>query len=137
MPDNNYLFVYGTLLHSLKNQMADFVKQHSKPFSEGYFIGELYDLGEYPGAVLSENKNDKVWGQVFLLDSTSTVFSQLDEYEGISTRFSQPHLFVRKQVNVTTINDDTVNCWVYLYNLALASHVKIASGNYMEYLSKR
>lgn len=137
MPDTVFLFVYGTLMHSSKNEMADFLKLHSKLYAEGYFKGALYDLGEYPGAVASENRKDKVWGQVFELNPAAGVFSLLDEYEGISDRFPKPHLYERKKVHVTTVNKEIVDCWVYLYNLPVKNQVKIESGNYIDFLRKK
>jgi len=43
--NNNYLFVYGTLLDE-SNEFAIYLKQNCSYYSKGKFRGRLYDLGE-------------------------------------------------------------------------------------------
>lgn len=137
MKGSDFLFVYGTLMHEVSHEMAEFLQMHSKLYDEGYINGKLYDLGDYPGALLSHNPEDKVWGQIFQLDATEIVIPVLDEYEGYGPPYTSPYLFLRKKEMVTSKKKDMLQCWVYLYNGAVENHIFIQHGNYLDYLKNR
>lgn len=111
-----YLFVYGTLLNEGSNEIAYFLHQNSEFLGNGYFPGKLFDLGEYPGAIQSENPNDRVFGKVFLLNDPAGVLPILDEYEG-AAEISLPHNeYIRQRIAVWMESGEVKECWVYLYN---------------------
>jgi len=126
---NNHLFVYGTL-QSPDNAFADYLAKHCSNYAEGCFKGQLYDIGEYPGAVLSPFGDDFVYGTIFLMDDAVSVFKVLDDYEGFGEEQPQPNEFVRKLVDVV-VNDTVINCWVYLYDLPVNGLRRIESGRYL------
>lgn len=125
-----FLFVYGTLMQRVSNKMSAFLKLHSTFSSDGYFHGKLYDLGEYPGAIISTNREEKVFGQVFELHQTEEVFPVLDAYEGV-----EEGLYLRRKVEVTTVAGQIIHAWVYVYNQPVELHKFIESGDYMKYLN--
>ncbi len=127
------LFVYGTLMHAISTEMSALMRAHATRHTEGYFLGKVYDLGEYPGAVLSGSPQDKVWGQVYQIQQAGHVFPLLDAYEGIGAEYAVPHMYLRKKVPIVC-DSKMLLCWVYLYNWPIEQHRRIASGNYLEYL---
>ncbi|SFZ94388.1 Uncharacterized conserved protein YtfP, gamma-glutamylcyclotransferase (GGCT)/AIG2-like family [Flaviramulus basaltis] len=128
-----YLFVYGTLLKDLENEMSKFLASHSKFISKGYFYGKLYKVTWFPGAILSTNTLDKVYGMVFKIENPEAVFNVLDDYEGIGEKYPEPQLF-KKLVTTAFLEDgSTLKTWVYLYNLPVKGLKQITSGNYLKY----
>lgn len=128
---SNYLFVYGTLLNE-QNEFAIYLKQNCKFYAHGKFKGKLYDLGEYPGAILDESGVNYIYGDILELKNTIDVLKNIDKYEGFGEDEEQPNLFVREMIGVETDNG-LINCWVYLYNLPVDGFRLIESGNYSEY----
>lgn len=110
-----FLFVYGTLLDP-KNQVAKFLQSNAEFYADGYFHGKLYDLGEYPGAVESNNPEDKVYGSVFVLEKSETVLRMLDEYEETGDQFAEPNEFIRTKTEIVVGKNEKLLCWIYLYN---------------------
>jgi len=129
--NNNYLFVYGTLLDE-SNEFAIYLKQNCSYYSKGKFRGRLYNLGEYPGAIADENYPGYVYGRIFELKDTAEALKYLDDYEGFGKDQQQPNLFIREMVEVETDNG-LINCWVYLYNLPVEGFRVIESGDYWVY----
>jgi len=123
-----FLFVYGTLLDE-SNPYGAYLKENSSFLAEGKFKGELYDIGNYPGAILNPNASGFVHGSIFALDDPGTVLSELDEYEGFGDAFFQPNEFIRALITVETSTGE-INCWVYFYNHSVTSSQRIQSGKY-------
>jgi gamma-glutamylcyclotransferase (GGCT)/AIG2-like uncharacterized protein YtfP len=110
-----FLFVYGTLLDP-ENPAGQFLHLHAEYYADGYFHGKLFDLGEYPGVVVSNNPEDKVYGSVFALEKPETVLRMLDEYEETGDRFPEPNEFIRIKIEIVTGKKEKLLCWIYLYN---------------------
>lgn len=125
MIDPHYLFVYGTLLQDTNNEMSRFLSNHSRFVSKGYFNGKLYEVNQYPGAILSDYSRDKVYGSLFKITNIHRVFEVLDEYEGVVEG-----LFKRTIINAFLPNK-TVLSWVYLYNQPITHLQIITSGDYL------
>ena len=131
-----YLFVYGTLLKDVKNEMSQFLHANSLNIKEAFVYAQLFDLGDYPGVFLSNNKTDKVFGQVVKIKNEENVLKKLDIYEGVGHEFEYPNEY--KRLNITAYLKDltSINAWIYCYNHSLTNATKIASGNYLEYVLK-
>ena len=127
---SKYLFVYGTLLDE-KNEYGAYLKNNSIYYNEGKLQGELYDIGDYPGAINLTECDTWVHGLIFTVSDLSAVLKVLDDYEGFGEECAQPNEFVRKLLPVEADND-TINCWVYLYNLPVENFRHIKSGKYFE-----
>lgn len=110
-----YLFVYGTLLDT-DNQAAQILKSNAHFYAEGYFHGKLFDLGDYPGAVLCDNPQEKVFGHIFELAKPLIILQFLDKYEETGDLFPEPHEFIRLKTAIFTKNKEKLSCWIYLYN---------------------
>jgi gamma-glutamylcyclotransferase (GGCT)/AIG2-like uncharacterized protein YtfP len=127
----NYLFVYGTLLDE-QNEFAIYLKQNCTFYAEGKFKGRLYDLGEYPGAIVDKTSNNDILGSILELKNSDEVLKRLDDYEGFGEHQNQPNLFIRVMVSVEASNKN-IKCWVYLYNLPVDGFRVIESGDYNSY----
>lgn len=128
----DYLFVYGTLMHGYKHEMADFLNQHAEFYGEAYFNGKLYKVANFPGAVLSNLPEDKVYGHVFKLKNTDPLLSVLDAYEGIDAASKEPDLYKRLKVRVYFENANALDVWVYVYNLSTDNLALIPSGRFIK-----
>lgn len=122
------LFVYGTLLRK-ENPFGEYLLKQSKHIGLGKFRGRLFDIGEYPGAIYDPESNTYVHGSIVSLDNIEETFKILDDYEGFGEDQQQPNEFIRKLVEIEC-NYESVNCWVYLYNLPVNELLCIDSGIY-------
>ncbi|MDN5287005.1 MAG: btrG [Mucilaginibacter sp.] len=127
---NPYLFVYGTLLNS-DNSYGAYLQQHCTLLQQGKFKGQLYNAGEYPGAVIDTNIDQYVHGSIYLMDEPAKVLEFIDDYEGFGDDQEQPNLFLRVLTIIETI-DSPVECWVYVYNLPVDGLLWIRLGKYIK-----
>jgi len=128
-----YLFVYGTLKQGYSHPMSNFLNHHSEFLGCGYFQGKLYMVAHYPGAVLSDNPEDKVHGHVFMLKSDSEdAFRVLDDYEGIDPSSTEQDFYKRVVLKVYMDALGSIDAWVYIYNLPTDDLVLIPSGRFIK-----
>ncbi|HET7205770.1 MAG TPA: gamma-glutamylcyclotransferase family protein [Terriglobales bacterium] len=115
---SGYLFSYGTLQpKQAPPEIASTVRQF-RAVGRGSVRGRLYDLGEYPGAVLTK-RGTHVRGYVFELPDDPDVLNRLDEYEGFDQSHPRGSLFVRRKCLVTLEDGSRLRCWIYTYNQPL------------------
>jgi gamma-glutamylcyclotransferase (GGCT)/AIG2-like uncharacterized protein YtfP len=128
-----YLFLYGTLIPTrANNEMSDVVRQLRR-IGRGYARGRLYDLGEYPGAILDPASEIKITGEVFEITNKQDVLASLDSYEEFDSTNLQGSLFVRTQTLVALSDGRELKCWLYVYNKNPGAAPLIVSGNYDKY----
>ncbi len=125
-----YLFVYGTLKKDIGNDMYHLLAKHAKFISDATWKGKLYIVEDYPCAIPSDDPSDIVYGELYLLNNPDNILPNLDEYEECSDKFPKPTLFKRIKGDVRLNNDDTVNAWIYIYNMPVDNLVQIKSGNF-------
>lgn len=125
-----YLFTYGTLrLGHAPYEIAAAVDK-LRPAGEGFVHGLLYDLGDYPGAVLDTSCTEKVYGALSELPQDEEFLRHLDEYEGFDPNASDTSLFIRILHPVMLSTGGTLQCWIYLYNGTLESARIVPGGRY-------
>lgn len=129
--NSTYLFVYGTLLKDSNHVMSKFLVSHSVFVSKGYFNGKLYLIDWFPGAILSDDKSNRVFGSVFKIINSTMVFNVLDDYEGRGENDPKPHLFIREVITIFLENNTKIKAWVYLYNHSMVNLKRIISGNFI------
>jgi len=112
-----YLFVYGTLLPAHAPADIAPVVSMLRPIGEGSVNGVLYDLGEYPGAVLDPSSSFQITGTVFQLPDDPSVLRALDAYEEFDPDTPGASLFLRVLQPVALTKGGTLQCWIYVYNL--------------------
>ena len=126
---NALLFVYGTLLNH-NNEFAVYLKEHSHFFANGKVKGTLYDIGEYPGAVLDDG-DEYIYGVILQIDDPEVVFLEIDDYEGYGDEQREPNEFVRISTDVETASE-IEHCYTYVYNLPVDGLKKIEGGRYVK-----
>ncbi|MEO6725609.1 MAG: acetylornithine/succinylornithine family transaminase [Blastocatellia bacterium] len=113
---SEYLFVYGTLQPaSAPAEVKDIVGRWRRVGS-ATALGQLYDLGEYPGAVLDAGTSTRIIGEVFELPKDPGVLATLDEYEGFDADAPQESLFQRVKTEVKLAEGGKQEVWIYVYN---------------------
>jgi gamma-glutamylcyclotransferase (GGCT)/AIG2-like uncharacterized protein YtfP len=120
--NKHLVFVYGTLRRGSARAMSIRFPD-SKFIADATVSGSLYDLGAYPGLLLSES-NSLVIGEVYEVDDE--LLKRLDDFEASSH-------YWRKQVEVSLGTRRKV-CWTYEPNLEFYSRrTLIKSGDWIEY----
>jgi gamma-glutamylcyclotransferase (GGCT)/AIG2-like uncharacterized protein YtfP len=127
--DPGYLFTYGTLMQGFDNPFAEKLRTLSAYEGKGYFNGFLYRITWYPGAVLDEKSDSKVYGEVYRLTPGNELLKELDEYEDVFED-EKASLYVRRIVPITIESRSVIPCWVYLYNQPVTDYTLISSGNF-------
>ncbi|HSZ63114.1 MAG TPA: gamma-glutamylcyclotransferase family protein [Terriglobales bacterium] len=115
-----YLFSYGTLSPRLAPPEIEPTVRRFRRVGRGFVHGQLFDLGEYPGAILSRN-GSRIVGQIFELPDDPEVLNRLDEYEGFNRSDPKASLFVRKRRYVQLQDGRKIFCWIYSYNRPVKS----------------
>ena len=111
-----YLFAYGTLIPGRSpDGIAPAVNQ-LQWIGEATVRGVLYDLGEFPGAVLDVSSDRTISGRVFRLPPDPKILTHFDRYEEFDPNFPECSLFVRKRHPVTLATGEVIPCWIYVYN---------------------
>ncbi|GAA4951256.1 gamma-glutamylcyclotransferase [Algibacter agarivorans] len=130
---SNYLFVYGTLLKDLDNDMSKFLNVHARLVGKGYFYGQLFQVSWFPGAIESTNTSEKVYGSIFNVKDFETLFKVLDDYEGVGENQPKPNLYTRELVTAFLQDGSELETWVYLYNLPTEHLKQIISGDFLKF----
>lgn len=124
-----YLFLYGTLKpDAADSEIADVVRQLRK-VGRGYVSGRLYDLGDYPGAIVDASSNSQVRGLLVELPD-ETMLEALDRYEEFDPSNPRQSLFVRTKTKVQLADGRNVQGWIYVYNRQPGNAPLIRSGHY-------
>lgn len=126
-----YLFVYGTLLPNQASEVRDLVRQMQR-VGPATVRGRLYDLGEYPGAIIDNNSTTLVHGEVYRLPSNIGVLTKLDNYEEFDPDSPESSLFLRIKCFVRLFDGRILECWIYTYNGDVETAPFIPSGKYAE-----
>ena len=130
---SNYLFVYGTLLKDLDNDMSKFLSVHTRLVGKGCFHGQLFQVSWFPGAITSKNTSEKVYGSIFKVKDFETLFKVLDGYEGVGENQPKPNLYTRELVTAFLQDGSKLETWVYLYNLPTEHLKQIVSGDFLTF----
>lgn len=119
-----HLFVYGTLRKGFNHSMASMLETNATWMGSGFIYGDLYDLGSYPGIVLTNTMN-KIIGDLFQV-SSQKLLDSLDAYEGPE--------YIKNQT-IAFMHDTTFNCTVYEFIEDISLAKQIVSGDYLLYLN--
>ena len=133
---SEHLFVYGTLLTEVAHSVGTLLRVHAKLVGTGTIQARLYDLGTYPGAILSESPEESVHGEVYQVRQWETVIRRIDVYEGCSDKDAERQEFQRREVLVNRLDGAGMMAWSYLYIGEYPAGGYIQGGDYGAYLSK-
>ena len=131
-----YLFVYGTLREDIAHPMGAILKRHASRIGRGWFNGQLFDLGQYPGAVPSKSSADRVVGDLYRIEPgrEASLFAELDRYEDCDPDQPSAGEYVRVRATVEPEVGDPLEAWVYRYNRPTRELSRIVSGDYCAHL---
>lgn len=126
--NNDLLFVYGTLKANHSNDINELCAGKVRFVGTGTTTGSLYDLGNYPA--MTESRDGVITGEIYEVLDKPYVMAIVDDYEGCSADYSEPHEYKRCLQSVKS-GDQELCCWLYLYNVELPeSAVFIDDGCY-------
>jgi gamma-glutamylcyclotransferase (GGCT)/AIG2-like uncharacterized protein YtfP len=128
--DTDCLFVYGTLMIASMHPMAARLAGESRVVGPATVAGRLYDFGAYPGAVTSDNLDERVHGLVVRLTYPKRTLPWLDGYEGASTDDFEPRAYRRVVVPVRLLSGRRIDAWMYCYRGDLSRARRLPSGHY-------
>jgi len=112
----DYLFVYGTLRSDAGNDMSQLLAGNADFVDYAVFQGRLYRVDYYPGAVPSDDPEDRIPGEIYRLQDTVCLWPCLDSYEGCGPEFPEPNEYLRQRRKVRLGNGKSISAWIYLYN---------------------
>ena len=138
MQPNIYrLFVYGSLRSGLLNPILSHITRYFVFDGMGAIQGNLYDMGEYPGAVPC-TEDHLIVGEVYHIaniEEFDQAMEVIDDYEGLIVEPGEVPLFRREPVHVLFRNT-TVVAWMYWYNRPVTNRPRIDSGDFVAYKMK-
>ena len=111
-----YLFTYGTLQPGHAPAMIAAAAARLRPIGQGKVHGTLYDFGLYPGVILDAASGRTIFGTVYQLPDDTSVLRQLDDYEECYPDAPELSQYLRVLHPVTLANEETLDCWIYVYN---------------------
>ncbi|MGA7994271.1 MAG: gamma-glutamylcyclotransferase family protein [Bradyrhizobium sp.] len=127
---SDLLFVYGTLMRSFDNPMAQLLSRSADFLDEARCRGRLYRVQHYPGLVLSGETDDIVFGELFRLRQPAELLREFDMYETCGEGFAEPTEYVRQMLAVTRADGTVTKAWTYVYNWPVTDLPRIASGRF-------
>ena len=137
-PVHQQLFVYGSLRSGFNHPAYAYISTHFTLVGSAKVKGKLYDLGEYPAALPTEDEH-YIIGELYQLKEEqefSWAIAQIDDYEGINPEPGEAALYKRALTTVY-INGQTTTALIYWYSNDIEGKPLIASGDVLEYLQQK
>ncbi len=131
-----YLFTYGTLQKEFDIPINKEISQYLKPITTGYFLGKLFEVDEYPGAIQTESDFYPIKGKIFQV-TDSKAWQLMDDYEECSDKFPTPHEYKREKIEIRTDEGKRITAWIYLYNYPTSKLTEIKNGDYILFHQKQ
>ena len=128
------VFFYGTLMAGFERRRRAGIDDKLRYIGRGSIQGSLFDLGLYPAAVPAAE--GFVWGEVYEMADTARVLAALDEIEGYRHDDPDRSLYLRQQADVALPDGSQARAWVYFYNAPLGRAPRIASGDYLQHVTR-
>jgi gamma-glutamylcyclotransferase (GGCT)/AIG2-like uncharacterized protein YtfP len=131
-----HLFVYGTLMRAADGWRFG-KSQRDRLARESTFVGtamlaaRLYDLGNYPGLLLSHDPADVVHGEIVALADPDHSFRWLDPYESIVPGRPADSEYRREKVTARLAEGTTIAAWTYVYNHDLSAATAVHGGRWL------
>ena len=127
----DHLFVYGTLRRDSGHHMHQVLARDAEFIDHASFRGRMFLVARYPGVVESDEKSDRIVGDVFRLRATSAdLLRRLDRYEACDPRNPEAP-YIRAIRRVTLDSGEVLDAWVYLYRRSTTALARIANGDFL------
>jgi len=133
----NYLFVYGTLRKEFGLQLSKDIGEDIVYVGSAAIKGELYDIGDYPAALPTQDENAKIAGEIYEVNHPRKVFKLLDEYEGYDRKHLESSEYYRRKEMLEMENGNKIQAWVYWYNFPVGNKRRIYQKDYLQYLKSK
>jgi gamma-glutamylcyclotransferase (GGCT)/AIG2-like uncharacterized protein YtfP len=134
------IFVYGSLRSGFQAPAFEYISRYFTLVSDAKVKGYLYDLGEFPAALPTEDDSYLV-GELYHIknqDEFSWAMEQLDSYEGIHSDPEDGALpYHRGLTTVYSGNETTTTAWIYWFSEPIINHPIIPSGDVLEYMRQK
>ena len=117
--------------------MSIYLNKNSDIVGRASFQGKLYNVTWFPGAVLSNNITDFVYGTIFKMNHSESVLDVLDGYEDFDANNPEFSLFKREIITATLQDGSKLKAWIYLYNQPINKLKEISSGDYLKEIKKK
>src|SRR4051794_26293550 len=139
IPDNIYLFVYGSLRKGFHHPAYEYVSSYFTFVTESKVKGRLYDLGEHPAAIPTTDEN-YIKGELYEAKNAEDfvwAIEQLDVYEGVDAEEGEGEPLFKRELTEATHGNTTITAWIYWYNKSLANHNFIPTGDIMDVVERK
>lgn len=136
--ENKKLFVYGSLRKGFRHPAYEYISRYFHLIGEAKVKGYLYDMGNYPAALPTDD-NAFIVGELYQLNHEkefSWAFTQLDDYEGVSGGEDEPALY-RREITGVYMNDSIEQAWIYWYNGDVGDNPVVASGDVLQFVQQK
>jgi gamma-glutamylcyclotransferase (GGCT)/AIG2-like uncharacterized protein YtfP len=136
--DTLQLFVYGSLRSGFQHAAYQYLSKYFHLIGNATVKGKLYDMGEYPVAIATENERFII-GELYQINTAeefSYAIGQLDDYEGLFPEEGETTLYKRETVTVYCNNQQST-AWIYWFNGSIDNLPEIASGDVLEYMQQK
>jgi gamma-glutamylcyclotransferase (GGCT)/AIG2-like uncharacterized protein YtfP len=133
-----HLFVYGSLRSGFRHPAYEYISRYFTLVSDAKVKGYLYDMGNYPVAVPT-NDEAFIVGELYKLNNEnefSWAMAQLDDYEGVNADEGETPLYRREAVTVI-LNNTTTQAWVYWYTGDVHNQPIVASGDVLQFIQQK
>jgi len=133
------IFVYGSLRSGFQAPAFEYISRYFDLVSDGRVKGYLYDMGEYPAALPTEDEAF-LMGELYRIKNEEEFYwamEQLDAYEGIHAEPEEGALPYKRDLTQVYTSSETTIAWIYWYNAPIIDHPIIASGDMLEYMHQK
>ncbi|MEB3101647.1 gamma-glutamylcyclotransferase family protein [Ferviditalea candida] len=110
---NNKVFVYGTLRAGESNFRL--IKEHVLRVTPAYIYGKMYDVGDYPAAVIDPGSPNVIYGEIIELDNPAIAFKKMDMLEEYYRPFDPRNDYERVETEVFLPGGGQERCYIYVY----------------------
>ncbi|RFS14748.1 gamma-glutamylcyclotransferase [Emticicia sp. C21] len=134
MTEDEYLFVYGTLLSEYGNiESHEWINKFAEPMGKAMMEGKMYMVDYYPGIVPCQSGEKYfVKGELYKLKEPEKLFSLLDKYEEYNPMDPAHSEYVRKKATIfLKTNKQEYNAWVYYFNQSVEDLEFMPKGDFI------
>jgi gamma-glutamylcyclotransferase (GGCT)/AIG2-like uncharacterized protein YtfP len=126
-----HLFVYGTLRQDSGHPSYAKIADDATLVGRGHVRGVLYRLGWHPGAVLADQGDSWIRGELYRMHEPDRLLVLLDDYEGCGPSDPNPHRFERVATDVRLDSGEQVRAWIYVFRDSTEGAPRIDSGDWL------
>jgi gamma-glutamylcyclotransferase (GGCT)/AIG2-like uncharacterized protein YtfP len=119
------------LMRGYAHPMARLLSSNADFVGEASCRGRLYQVKHYPGLTLSDDADDRVFGELYRLRAVEDLLREFDMYEACGEGFPEPTQYVRQTLPVTLADGTVCEAWTYIYNWPVEALARIESGRFL------